>query len=629
MCGITGFINFYSHNKVTAREKLLRMTDSLAHRGPDASGLYVDTHAALGHRRLSIIDLATGEQPMADVSGRYRIVFNGEIYNFPAIKRELEELGYGFATASDTEVILQAYVCWGEACVERFNGMFAFALWDTMEKELFIARDRVGKKPLYYAWDGKCFAFASELKSIIKGGFTGRSIDLSALDAYFCLGYIPSPLTVFADVQKLPPATAGKVCPEGVTLERYWTPDCSRKITLTPDEACEQLDELLRDAVACRMMSEVPLGAFLSSGLDSGLVASYMAQLSDYPVSTYTMGFEEERFNERDGARLIANHIGARHSEFVSKPGDIKTLLSIARFLDEPFADNSALPSWHVCENAANKLTVALTGDGGDEGFGGYTFRYLPHVMESRVRRQIPNGLRRGVFGAVGRLYPSSARLPKILRLKTIFENLSQSDARAFYNDLVWLRGDDRNRLYTQTFTRELYGRTPEERVLPFYEQCLGADALSRAQYTDIRFYLPEDVLVKADRISMAHGLELRNPLLDHRILEFGLSLPPELKISRTKGKLVLRHLAEKRLPREVVNLPKKGFSVPAAHWLRTSLKVFSRDIIFKSPLIKEFLNRDALKVMWADHQSCARDHHVFLWSTMMLGLWEKNFAKP
>jgi asparagine synthase (glutamine-hydrolysing) len=629
MCGIAGFIDFSSLNRENAREKLLRMTDCIVHRGPDAGGAYVDTYAALGHRRLSIIDLATGHQPMADVSGRYRIVFNGEIYNFPALKRELEILGYRFATASDTEVILQAYACWGSACVERFNGMFAFALWDTLEKRVFIARDRVGKKPLYYTWDGRCFAFASELKALIQGGFTGRTIDSAALDAYFCLGYIPSPMAVFTDVHKLPPATAGVVTPEGPSFNRYWDLDCTPEIALTLDEACDRLDALLRDAVCCRMMSEVPLGAFLSSGLDSGLVVSYMAELSDRPVATHTMGFEEDAFNESAGARLIAGHLGTRHSEFVSKPEDMETLLSIARCLDEPFADNSVLPSWHVCRNAARSVTVALTGDGGDEGFGGYTFRYLPHVMESRIRRWIPKGLRQGVFGPAGKIYPASARLPKVLRVKTILENIAQSDARAFYNDLVWLREDDRNRLYTKAFKSALSGRTPGERVVSLYEQCQGADALSRAQYTDIRFYLPEDVLVKADRMSMAHGLELRNPFLDHRILEFGVSLPSDLKISRTRGKLLLRHLARKKLPPEVVNLPKKGFSVPAAHWLRTGLKGFARDVVFQSPLIKELLNRDVLDRMWTDHQSCARDHHVFLWSTMMLGLWEKNFAKP
>ena len=629
MCGIAGFIDFSSHNREDARKKLLGMTDCIAHRGPDAEGNYVDTHAALGHRRLSIIDLATGQQPMADVSGRYKIVFNGEIYNFSTVKRELETLGYGFATASDTEVILQAYACWGEACVKRFNGMFAIALWDTLEKVLFLARDRIGKKPLYYTWDGRCFAFASELKSLIEGGFTGRSIDPDALDAYFSLGYIPSPMAVFTDVRKLPPAMAGVVTPEGTLFHRYWDLACTPKKKFTLEEASDRLDDLLRDAVRCRMMSEVPLGAFLSSGLDSGLVVSYMAELSDRPVATHTMGFQEEAFNESSGARLIADHLGARHSEFVSQPDDMETLSSIARVLDEPFADNSVLPSWHVCQQAARSVTVALTGDGGDEGFGGYTFRYLPHVMESLIRGWIPREIRRTVFGSAGKFYPASARLPKLLRLKTIFENLAESDARAFYKDLAWLREGDRNRLYTKAFKAALSGRTTEEKVVRLYEQCQGADALTRAQYTDVRFYLPEDVLVKADRMSMAHGLELRNPLLDHRILEFGVSLPSELKISRTRGKLLLRHLAEKRLPRAVINLPKKGFSVPAAHWLRTSLKAFAQDIVFESPLIKTYLNRNVLDRMWADHQSCARDHHVFLWSVMMLGLWEENFARP
>ncbi len=627
VCGIAGFLDFSSHSKQGARDRIQKMTDSLAHRGPDDQGTHVDKFVALGHRRLSIIDLATGGQPLADTSQRYWIVFNGEIYNYLEIKKVLLEKGYPFVSQSDTEVIINAYKEWGEACISMFNGMFALAIWDGLEKKLFVARDRVGKKPLYYFWDGNCFAFASEIKALLAGGFSQKQIEPEALDCYFSFGYIPSPLCIFSDIHKLPPAHFMEVTKKGITRSRYWKLEYGPTMDTSLDEATEELEELIRDAVQSRLMSEVPLGAFLSSGLDSGLVVSFMAELMDGPVLTQTIGFGNPRFSEIPGARMVADHLGTDHYETIVKPDDWGTIQSIASVFDEPFADSSALPTWHVCKNTRQRVTVALSGDGGDEAFAGYTFRYLPHMFESRLKTWIPSLVRTSLFAMIGRFYPQSSRLPRFLRLKTIFENLSVSNAQAFYNDLIWLRRDLRSRLYTDAFHEQLKGFTPAEMVIPLYEQSSGNDGLSRAQHTDIGFYMTDDVLVKTDRMSMAHGLEVRNPLLDYKILEFASKLPPNFKIQHQNGKYILRQLAAKRLPDSILNLPKQGFSIPAAQWLRKEMKDLAYETIFSSPLIKVYLNRSSLENMWTQHQSGARDHNVFLWGAMMLGLWEKEYC--
>jgi len=391
----------------------------------------------------------------------------------------------------------------------------------------------------------------------------------------------------------------------------------------TMDEAAEELEHLLRKAVRCRLMSEVPLGAFLSSGLDSSLVVSFMAEILDKPVLTNTIGFGDPGFSELPASRQIAHHLNTDHREFIVEPDASNTITEMAAFFDEPFADSSALPTWHVCKMARQNVTVALSGDGGDEAFGGYTFRYTPHLMESTVKSAIPSSLRSSLFSVIGCLYPASSRLPKYLRLKTIFENLSVSDAEAFYQDLVFLRSDTRASLYSRDFLEELKGFTPMEMVFPLYNGSPAPDAVAKAQHTDMQFYMTDDVLVKADRMSMAHSLEVRNPLLDHRVLEFAATLPLKLKLNNNRGKVLLRHLASRRLPESIQNLPKMGFSIPAAQWLRQELKEQAHGAIFSSPLIKSRLNGKRLERIWHQHQKGHRDHSVFLWGLMMLGLWE------
>lgn len=627
MCGIAGFVDFGGHDPAEAAARVERMTDAIVHRGPDAGGRYVDGHAALGHRRLSIIDLAAGVQPMGAVGGEVQLVFNGEIYNFLELRRELEGIGHTFATNSDTEVILQAYLAWGDGCVERLAGMFAFALWDRRNRSLLLARDRVGKKPLYVWRDGQRIAFASELKALRAGGMCPDALDPEALDCYFTFGYIPSPRTVYRGVRKLLAGRCMAVSADSVHERTYWRLagiEESGPSAASLDEAADRFASLLDDAVRARLVAEVPLGAFLSGGLDSSLVVSSMARLVGQPVVTHCIGFEEREFSELEVARATARHLGTRHHEHLVTPDAAAVLPRIAWHFDEPLADASAVPTWYVCQAARQSVTVALSGDGGDESFGGYTFRYLPHALEARIRAALPAPLRAVIFGPLAALWPASARLPRPLRLKTILGNLSVSDVEAYYRDLAWLREDTRAQIYSADFMRSLHGFTPRETVFEYYLQSGAGDAVGRAQYADIHSYMTDDVLAKVDRMSMAHALEVRCPLMDHRIIEFAARLPTSLKMDGRRGKLPLRRVAERRLPTELLSMPKRGFSIPAAQWLRGSLRPMAEDLLFGAGrAVLDVLDRQQLRRLWADHLSGARDHHVFLWAVMMLALWQ------
>ncbi len=625
MCGIAGFVNLEALEAERQRPLLEKMTRLLSHRGPDQEGLFFDDHAALGHRRLSIIDLSTGQQPMRDEEANLTLVFNGEIYNFRSLRQELKDLGQRFSTQSDTEVILKAYRVLGPRCVERLSGMFAFALWDGEKKRLLLARDRLGKKPLYYWTKGSFLAFASEIKSLLACG-TPREINPEALDCYFCFGYIPSPLSIFKAVYKLPPATYAIFDHRGLQLTRYW------QIVFDPkerniSEAIEEFEDLFSQAVKTRLISDVPLGAFLSGGIDSPLVVAKMQELLSTPVCTNAIGFDVPEQSELPLARKIAQILGTDHREFVVTPEIERILPTLAWHLDEPLADSSAVPTYYVCQMARQNVTVSLSGDGGDEGFGGYTFRYLPHLWECRLRKRLPLGLRSAIFYVLGELYPSSARLPKILRLKTIFKNLALSDAHAFFRDLVWLAPEIRKSLYTSSFMNTLAGFTPYEIVHPLYEEVKDLDPVSRCQYVDLNLYLPEDVLVKVDRMSMAVALEVRAPLLDHKILEFAATLPLALKISGRKGKLLLRKALKKRLPQDIVDQPKRGFAVPEAQWLRGKLRPLVEDILQDRSLsLWDYLSPTICRKLWEKHLSKSQNHGVFFWGLMMFALWERHY---
>jgi asparagine synthase (glutamine-hydrolysing) len=623
MCGIAGFVDFEGHGRDDAMRQVRSMTDVIRHRGPDADGFFVDGTVALGHRRLSIIDLAGGHQPMGAADGRVQIAFNGEIYNFRELRRELEQRGHAFSTSSDTEVILQAYLAWGERCLERMDGMFAFALWDARHRRLLLARDRVGEKPLYWVRRGPRVAFASELKALRVAGLCPDELDPEALDAYFTLGYVPSPNTIYRGVAKLRPAHAMWIGSDGVREWRYWSLEFSRVRRISVDEAAEELGALIDTSVRQRMVSEVPLGAFLSGGLDSSLVVESMSRQSGQPVITNTIGFGDPDVNETGVAAITAAGLGTDHHAEQVTPRALDVLPRIAWHFDEPLADSSAIPTWYVCEMARRQVTVALSGDGGDEAFGGYTFRYLPHAHEARIRAAVPLPIRTVAFGLAARIWPASRKLPRPLRLKTILGNLAVSDAEAFYRDLAWLRDETRRSVYAPHFMDRLRGYTAREAVIPLYKSSDAPDAVGRAQHTDVQLYMTDDVLAKVDRISMAHSLEVRCPLLDPAILQFGASLPAEVRMRGGKGKLPMRRLAERRLPREVVDMPKRGFAIPAARWLREELRPMVETLVLGhgSP-VHQWLDPGALRTIWGEHLSGNRDHSVFLWGAMMLALW-------
>ncbi|MFH1154538.1 MAG: asparagine synthase (glutamine-hydrolyzing) [Pseudomonadota bacterium] len=626
MCGIVGFVEFKGHDRLQAREKVLSMSEKIIHRGPDAEGVYVDDHMALAHRRLSIIDLTSGQQPMSDETDSLHLVFNGEIYNFLEIRLQLEALGHHFRTNSDTEVILKAYAQWNHSCVQRLNGMFAFALWDKVNRYLFLARDRVGKKPLYYCYRPGSFAFASELKALLP--YTGsRTIDPFALDYYYTFGYVPSPLSIFADIRKLEPGSTISVDDRGMDIKTYWSVSFDTVRHRPFHEAVEELDGLLDDAVSMRLMSEVPLGAFLSGGVDSSLIVACMARHSRSSVLTNTIGFDEGAYNEVPIARTVARFIGTDHREFTVNPSATQILHKLSWYFDEPFADSSAVPTWYVCQMAKQNVTVVLSGDGGDESFGGYTFRYIPHHFEAKIKKAFPKKFRERVFGAIAAAYPQSSGLPKPLRLKTIFRNLSIPDKEAFCRDFTWLQPEWKARLYKPSFADKLGGFSSWTAVASRYLSSHGVTPLSRCQQTDLTFYMPEDVLVKVDRMSMAHSLEVRSPLMDYRIIEFAAGLPDSFKIKGFLGKRILREVAQRYLPASIVRKPKQGFSIPAAEWLRGDLKETVEQCLFHdSILIQETLDLSHLKSLWMEHQAGVKDHNVFLWGLMMLGLWEKHY---
>ncbi len=625
MCGLVGFVSLEGL-PADISQRLKRATRLLYHRGPDEEGFYQDHWCALGHRRLAIIDLQSGKQPLLDKEAGLALVFNGEIYNFQTLRQELKEKGFRFQTKSDTEVILKAYRAWGPECVQRLNGMFAFALWDAPQRQLFFARDRLGKKPFYFRFEGSLFSFASELKAIL--GEEKREISPEALDCYLNFGYVPSPLTILKGFQKLPPAHAGIFSKDGLRIFRYWELSFSPQANLSLEEALEEFFSLFPQAVAERLISEVPLGAFLSGGIDSPLVVAQMQALLSQPVLTNSIGFEGGE-NELPTARRFATYLGTDHREFVIKPEAAQVLPKLIWHLDEPLADSSIIPTFYVCQIARQNVTVALSGDGGDESFGGYTFRYLPHLWESRLRQKIPPLLRGSLFSLLGHIYPQAPWFPKPLRLKTIWQNLSVSDAKAFYRDLVWLPPEIREEIYTPLFWKKLGGFSPLEKIYPLYEKVKELDPFSRAQYVDLHFYLPEDVLVKVDRMSMAVALEVRAPLLDHRLIEFAASLPLSLKLKGRKGKVLLREALQRFFPRKIISSEKKGFAVPEAQWLRKECRFFVEEALQDADsLLWQYLSRPKLRKLWEKLLTNKINLGVFFWGIMIFYLWEKEFYR-
>ena len=626
MCGIAG-LAFTDPRQPVDRELLKRMTDVLRHRGPDADGFHVGPGVGLGHRRLSIIDLTTGDQPIYNETRSVVIVFNGEIYNFPELAREIEARGHTLATRSDTETIVHAYEDFGLECVKRLRGMFTFALWDEPQRRLVLARDRAGKKPLYYHVDGERLVFASEIKALLKDPSIKRRISVEGLSDYFTFGNIPSPGTVFQDIQQVPPGHL-LVWENGrARLHEYWDVVFDPTGPASPGAASEAFSELFDEAVRMRMIADVPLGAFLSGGIDSSAVVASMARQSPRPVVTTCVGFAERTHSEIDHARAVAKALGTEHHELLVKPDAIADLPRLVWHLDQPFADSSALPTYYVSRATRERVTVALSGDGGDELFAGYQRRYGIHRLEQRLRRVIPGPVRRGVLAPLARLYPRSERLPRPLRLKLVLSNLGQSFERAYFNDMSLFLDEEKQALCTPEFLAQARHHDPIAAFARHFERVRDADPLSRVLYVDFKTWLANDILVKVDRMSMACSLEVRAPLLDHKIVEFAASLPSKLKYRGSVSKFLLKRHVASRLPALDVHRPKQGFELPLAAWLRSDLRDMARDLLFSTRATgRGYVRPEEVKRIWDTHQSRARNHSPQIWALMVLELWHRQY---
>ncbi|HEX8667735.1 MAG TPA: XrtA/PEP-CTERM system amidotransferase [Allosphingosinicella sp.] len=620
MCGIAGIFH-PDVPKPVDQHRVRAMTDVLAHRGPDGSGVWTAPGVGFGHRRLSIIDLEGGVQPMLSADHRVAITFNGEIYNFREVRAELESLGHAFLTHSDTEVILAAWRQWGPGCLARLNGMFAFAIYDGDEDALFLARDRLGVKPLHFATlpDG-ALVFASELKGLLAHPLLRRSPSPQAVEDYLAFGYIPDDACIVEGVRKLAAGhyllvRRGDPLPAPV---QWWDVDFSTPSRASAGALEEELEERLRNAVRSRMVSDVPLGAFLSGGVDSSAVVAFMAEASRSAVETCSIGFDRADHDETRYAAMVSERFATQHRTRTVAADDFSLIDTLVDAFDEPFADASAIGTYRVSELAREKVTVALSGDGADEAFAGYR-RYRFFAAEERVRRFLPGPLR-GAAGALGVLYPKLDWAPQFLRAKTTLQAVGRPGAEAYADAVGVTPPLLRSTLYRPEFTQILHGHRAENRYVAAMESAPAADPLSRAQYADLKIWLPGDILTKVDRTSMAVSLEAREPLLDYRLVELAARLPPKLRLRGGSGKWLMKQVLRRRLPAEILDRRKMGFVTPISAWFRGPL-AGEADAIARSPALAElgWFDLAAVAKVAAAHRSGRSDHGRLLWQLMML----------
>lgn len=638
MCGIVGAA-WTEAGRPLRDETLNAMTERIVHRGPDDSGVYRDDHAALGFRRLSIVDLSGGHQPLSNEDGTIWTVFNGEIYNFPALRRRLEARGHNLRTHSDTEVIVHLYEDEGPSFFEHLRGMFALAVWDAPRRTLVFGRDRLGQKPLVYQHDGSRITLASELKSLaaLPDGERPRQVDPLALDLYMTYGYIPHPHTIFAGVHKLPPAHYGVWREGALSLHRYWHPDWNAEVRLAPGEDVEQLRALLSEAVAEQMVADVPLGAFLSGGIDSTIIVGLMQKASNHPVRTFAIGFDDPAFDETHYAEVAAKHLGTEHHVFHVKPRAWETIPALADQFDEPFADSSALPTWYVSRETRREVTVALTGDAGDELFAGYD-RYRAVALAAMFDR-LPAGSRRVLSGPVARSLPFSVQAKTRMRkVRRLLEAVGKEPVARY---LRWIQMYDesaRMGLYSDSWLEHLAAvgarRPGEADPVSMIARALDAagrrDDVTRAMVADILTYLPCDLLVKVDMASMAHSLECRGPFLDHRVVELAASLPVnrKLRLRGGRSKVVLKEAFAELLPPMIRTRPKMGFGVPINRWFRDTLKNEMRSVLLDPVALNRGLFRpEAVTALIDDHVAGKTDNAYKLWSLLMLELWFRRYS--
>ena len=629
MCGIAGIFDTQSDAKPD--EALIRrMTDAIVHRGPDEAGYHLGPGVALGHRRLSIIDIATGQQPLFNDDRSIAIVYNGEVYNFAALREELQELGFRFHTRSDTEVILHAWEAWGSACVDRLRGMFAFAILDERRRQLFLARDRLGIKPLYYALlPNGHLVFGSELKALLPHPQLPRQRDPRAIEDYFAYGYIPEPKTIFSGVYKLPPGHTlliDKGRPSLPQPHGYWDIPFADNGLVSQDAAESELIERLREAVDIRLVAEVPLGAFLSGGVDSSAVVAMMAGLMDQAVKTCAIGFDVTSYDETRYARQVAERYRTDHQTDTVAANDFALVDKMGWLYDEPFADSSAMPTYRVCEAARRRVTVALSGDGGDENLAGYR-RYRMHLAEERLRSRLPLGLRRALFGPLGAIYPKADWAPRYLRAKTSLQALARDSVAAWFHSVSRTDGAQRDRLFSTSLRRDLGGYSAVEVLREHAAHAPTEHPLSLVQYLDLKTFLV-GVLHKVDRASMAHSLEVRVPLLDHQLVEWMSGLKPEWKLVGGDGKHLFKRALKPYLPEEIMYRPKQGFSIPLAEWFRGPLaEKYRREVLSEAMTDSGLFDPGYLRTLQQQHISGRRDNSTTLWALLMFALSERHLA--
>jgi asparagine synthase (glutamine-hydrolysing) len=626
MCGIAG-IYFLRGRPDDAEQRIERMTSTLTHRGPDECGYHSDHNAVLGHRRLSIIDLATGQQPLYNEDRTVSVVFNGEIYNFEDVRRRLIARGHAFRTNSDTETIVHAYEEWGGACVDLFRGMFAFAVRDERRDTLFLARDRFGKKPLFYAEYGGQFVFASEIKAILTDPRFERRIDDEALASYFMLAYIPAPLTIFAGIRKLPPGHTLTVDRHRIREERYWDLVFKPDRTRTEAQVREELVARLEEAVRLRLISDVPLGAFLSGGIDSSAVVAFMAKASgSVPVRTFTIGFAGEdggAADERRYARMVADRYRTDHREYEVHPDVTAVIETIVRSFDEPFADDSMIPSYFVCKTAREQVTVALSGLGGDEAFLGYE-RYLGFRLSQWFNR-MPPAIRSGLIAPlIDRIPEFGSAGNRVNHLKRFVRSAVDDEARRYLGYVTKIAPEYRAGLFATGRADTLAAMdAAQERFIGHYRNAQAEEPMDRVSYCDVKTYLPDDILALTDRLSMCHALEVRVPFLDHELFEFSATIPSDLKMKWLRKKYLLKASLASMLPEPVLSHRKQGFVGPMSRWLKRDLKAYTLGVLAPDRLARhDILDPATVARVLSDHFEGRETNDTLIWSLVVFQTW-------
>ena len=624
MCGIVGLVR--NDGKPIDEGLLARMNEAIRHRGPDEDGFYVNGSVGLAMRRLAIIDLKSGQQPIHNRDRTAWIVFNGEIYNYLELREKLEKLGHTFYTNSDTEAIVHAYDQYGPDCPKHLRGMFAFAIWDERTQELFLARDRVGKKPLLYAEVNGQLVFGSEFSAILLHPDVSKEIRPEAIDCYLSFMCVPAPLTAYRAIKKLEPGHSLRWRKGELKTERYWQPDFSKKLDISEEEAGERAIEILRDAVKVRLMSEVPLGAFLSGGIDSSAVVALMSQESSEKVKTFSIGFEEQDFSELQHAKRIAEHVGADHHEFIVRPDAVEILPMLVEHYGEPYADSSAVPTYYVARETRRHVTVALNGDGGDESFAGYE-RYIAMGLTEKYRK-VPAFFRESLIKeAVNRIPTSPIRKSTVNSAKRLLEVVSKPRVNRYMHWMSVFNEGLKEPLYSEAFREQTDRAFAASFLDTWFKKANGNGPVDTLLLTDLMTYLPNDLLVKVDIATMAVSLEARSPFLDHHVIEFAASLPERLKLRRLTTKYLLKKVLRRLLPAENLDRRKMGFGVPIGHWFRGKMQPFLREVVLSDKALRRgFFKPEVVKQLVEQHTRSERDYSHQLWTLLMLELWFLRF---